>query len=190
MFADTLNVIQLHIPAGQLTPWINSLSPTSYITETAISWGTLNLQASSFPRPLAAVSFCSSLTSAVRMDFYITFKTKHVLPVLFLIEECALMTSFHLCVAARTCCSVWTRGIPARVLRARSQHLNHRGLIEATENLWNSQRWGEKMSLISSSIPSIHSFAALHCQTIVITVMCVSHSRFPHNRQPPRCQQS
>lgn len=100
------NVMQLHIPAGQLTPLINSRAPTSYITWTAISGGTLNLHASSFPRPLAAISFCLSPSWDVCTDVYIIFQTKHEPLVLFQIEECTLMRPPHLCVAASACCSV------------------------------------------------------------------------------------
>ena len=42
---------------------------------------------------------------------------------------------------------------------------------------------GERNSLINSSIPSLHSFAAVSCQTIVITVIHISRRQIPHNPQ-------
>ena len=93
------------------------------------------------------------------------------------------MKPFHLCVAARACRSVVDShhlgsGVESHVSALKSQRIDRRKICKISRDEW-------KFSLISSSISSIHSFAALRCQTVFIAVICISHSCFL--RKPQQC---
>lgn len=180
MFADTPNVIQLHIPAGQLTSWINSPTPASYITKTAISSGTLNLHACSFPWPLDVsheLLLVSDFSCIHGRLYHFQNKTcvgSHVSVRGMRFKEAFSSLCGGLCMLCNIDCS-----ISAQVLRGRSQHVDHRGLIRTQQrSQWNIKRLRE--NLFNQWINPIYTFfGCFSRQTIVITAVCFFSQLFP-----------
>lgn len=92
------------------------------------------------------------------------------------------MRFFHLCVAAYMVFNEDSQH-PSQGVESQVSALKSKRIDSSNKESLEYQEMRGKISLISSSIPSIHSSALFSCQTIVINVMRISYSCFPHKRE-------